>query len=129
MPLHKNIKKDENFTIQMLDTKHNEYITQFHEENKIIIPRLMDELHQEKDEHKKKSILRKIKCIEAQQLDYYLTNSNHIFSYFEEKKEISECKSFLPMSSLFSIGCILIGYFFVINYLSFTLICLFYLSF
>ncbi len=93
MPLHKNIKKEDNFTIQMLDTKHTEYIQRFQEENKIIIPRLMDELQQEKDESKKRMISKRIKELQQQQMDYYLTNSNHIFSYFEEKKEISECKS------------------------------------
>jgi hypothetical protein len=83
-------KKIEPETLQMLDTKHKKITEQFEVENTILIPKLLNEL---KTSPNKDSIQKKINDIQKNQINYYLLNSSHIFSYFEEKKDISECKS------------------------------------
>lgn len=93
MPLkHKPIKK-EDLAIHMLDSKHTCFVQRFTQENLTILPSLKEELLNEPDLHKQRRIMKKIKDMEDFQMQYYLNNCNHIFSYFEDKKEISECKS------------------------------------
>jgi len=85
-------KRQEEEMVQMLDTKHKKITEQFALENNTIIPKLMKDMEHETDE-KKQIITNTINKMKSFQLKYYLQNSSHIFSYFEEKKDISECKS------------------------------------
>jgi len=85
-------KKIEDVVIQMLDTKHQEYVERFERESSTI-PILLDEMAKETDPHKISKISLQINTIKQNELSYYLDNSKYIFSYFEEKKSISDCKS------------------------------------
>ena len=93
MPLKSKPIKKEDLAIHMLDSKHTDFMKKFLDENSSIIPKLKGELLQEHNVSKQKTISKKIKGMQDKQLEYYLTNCNHIFSYFENKKDISECKS------------------------------------
>jgi hypothetical protein len=84
-------KKIEDVVIQMLDTKHKEYTDKFTKETTEIIPKLMEEM--KTNPHKIGDLSKQIELLKTRQLEYYLDNSKHIFSYFEEKKGISSCKS------------------------------------
>ena len=95
------IEKNANVT---LDNKHKEFLKQFDNNNNIVIPSLFEEKQKlEKDfintniledkldiKDKIKEIRKKIKKLEKEQKNYYLNNSIHIFSYFENKKAVSE---------------------------------------
>jgi hypothetical protein len=93
MPLKSKPIKKEDLAIYMLDEKHTDFMKRFAHENTILIPKLEKECLMETNPSKQKNLLKRIKAIQNSQLEYYLTNSNHIFSYFENKKDISECKS------------------------------------
>jgi acetyltransferase-like isoleucine patch superfamily enzyme len=87
MPLKSKPIKKEDLAIHMLDTKHTDYMNQFSHENKSIIPTLEQELLEETNSNKQKVLAKKIKSLKDKQMEYYLTNSIHIFSYFENKKD------------------------------------------
>jgi hypothetical protein len=90
-----------------LDSKHDEYLESFEKNAEVDIP----ELNREKEELKKRFGLAKtleekldikdrirelkfrISDLEAKKKEYFLNNSSHIFSYFENKKQISEGSS------------------------------------
>ena len=79
-----------------LDTKHNEYSLKFKDYETIQIPRLQEKinkLQQPIDEKQRLLVLKYQKQIDKMKMEiknYYLENSKYIFSYFEEKKNISE---------------------------------------
>lgn len=108
---HKNTKK---FLINTtktttLDNKHNEFVNEFNNNNSNKIPLLIknrdtlkkkfntgvkeetlsvEEILDLKEEIKQ--INKEIKKTKQKEKDYYLTNSNIIFDYFEDKKNLSE---------------------------------------
>ena len=108
---HKNTKK---FLINTtktttLDNKHNEFVDEFNNNNTTKIPLLItkretlknnfnsgvenqtlsvEEMLDLKEEIKQ--ISKEIKKTKQREKDYYLTNSNIIFDYFEDKKNLSE---------------------------------------
>jgi len=108
---HKNTKK---FLINTtktttLDNKHNEFVDEFNNNNSNKIPLLIknrdtlkikfntgvkeetlsvEEILDLKEEIKQ--INKEIKNTKQKEKDYYLTNSNIIFDYFEDKKNLSE---------------------------------------
>ena len=107
----KKIRVDKNKTIT-LDYKHNNIMNDFLNEKTIEIPKLTEEKELLKNKLKNKSenqelsvddilyIKDRIKEInillkdkKKQELEYLLQNSNHIFDYFENKKNITECKN------------------------------------
>jgi hypothetical protein len=94
-------KKMEDMMIKMVDTKHNEFVERFKEENEMILPKLKEECILEKDPFKLSKLKKQIKEIQEGQLRYYLDNGNHLFSYFEEKKGISEKKSTIKLLNQF----------------------------
>ena len=87
-----------------LDNKHKEFISKFENNRNIIIPKLEKKKKELIAEYSNKKTLdkqleikdniseikNKIKILKKEEKNYYLNNSNHIFSYFEEKKNISE---------------------------------------
>tara|TARA_B100001063_G_scaffold244707_1_gene278232 strand:+ start:446 stop:1573 length:1128 start_codon:yes stop_codon:yes gene_type:complete len=100
---NKNIKVDKK-TIETLDNKHNEMLNTFHDEQNIEIPKLLEEKKNLLKTLEKENILieekldiqdnlkrinYKIKQIKKKKKDYLLDNAQHIFEYFEEKKNIS----------------------------------------
>ena len=83
MPLKSKPIKKEDLAIYMLDEKHTDFMNRFAHENTILIPKMEKECLGELNPSKQKTLLKKIKDLQQSQLEYYLTNSNHIFSYFE----------------------------------------------
>jgi hypothetical protein len=95
-------KKTDTLLPITLDDKHQQYIDSFKEFNTETIPKLKNEkkelkniLTKEKNIEKKLDIIDRIKKIkqeilklEKQQKNYYLNNSDTIFEYFENKKNI-----------------------------------------
>jgi hypothetical protein len=87
-----------------LDSKHNEFLRRFKEEEEGTIPGLYQEIQTLKTRLKQKMpieehltlkdnvrvLKRRIGDLEAARVNYFLSNSRHIFGYFEEKKRISE---------------------------------------
>ena len=85
-----------------LDDKHQEFIEKFKINNDVIIPnlnnekkRLKDKLSKEKSIHNRldiidqiKTIKNKIKNLKYEEKNYHLNNSNTVFEYFENKKNI-----------------------------------------
>jgi len=88
-----------------LDEKHSELLTQFHENETMNIPKLIEEIEELKTQyqtlpksqietrldikdqvHSKKA---EIKRLKHQRNRYLLDNSQYIFDYFEQKKQIS----------------------------------------
>lgn len=94
-------RKIEEVVAQMVDVKHKEYVDQFNEENEIIIPRLKQECEKETDDDKISKLRKQIKSYQDNQVQYYLNNGRHIFSYFEEKKSIIDCKSSVKILNTF----------------------------
>ena len=94
-------KKLEDIMINMVDTKHNEYIERFKEENEVIIPRLIQQCKCESDIGIVTKLKKNIKDLQDEQLRYYLDNSHHLFSYFEEKKDISKKRSSIKLLNSF----------------------------
>jgi hypothetical protein len=86
-------KKIDDVVVQMLDTKHREYVERFETESLVIIPKLLEEASIETNPSKLAQIHESIDKIRETQLKYYLDNSKHIFAYFEDKKSISENKT------------------------------------
>jgi len=79
----------------MVDTKHQEYIERFRHDDEIIIPKLKEDMDQCKMLNKLdkvKLLEQRVNAIQQEHLQYYLNNNIHIFAYFEEKKNISDCK-------------------------------------
>jgi hypothetical protein len=97
-------KKIEDMMIQMVDTKHNEFVERFKEENEILIPKLKEECLLEKDPFKLAKLKKQIKEMQDGQMRYYLDNGHHLFSYFEEKKGISEKKSTIKLLNQFNLN-------------------------
>lgn len=108
---HKNTKKFLISTTKTttLDNKHNEFVNEFNNNNSNKIPLLIknrdtlkkkfntgvkeetlsvEEILDLKEEIKQ--INKEIKNTKQKEKDYYLTNSNIIFDYFEDKKNLSE---------------------------------------
>ncbi len=92
-----------------LDSKHNEFVDEFNDNNNNKIPSLISKKELLKKKFKSgldnkslsveeildlkeqiKEINKEIKNIKKKEKDYYLTNSNVIFDYFEDKKNLSE---------------------------------------
>ena len=86
-----------------LDKKHEEICSEFKSKNEDIVPKLrkkkkllekkinsntftLEQKLQLKDELVK--VVNEIKCIKEKEKQYYLNNSEYIFKYFENKKEI-----------------------------------------
>ena len=86
-------KKIDDVVVQMLDTKHREYVQRFETETSVIIPKLLEEASLETNPAKIAQIHETVNKMRESQLSYYLDNSKHIFAYFEDKKSISENKS------------------------------------
>jgi len=90
---------------ETLDGKHKEFIKEFNNDEKIIIPKYIEELAKFENEltnanltiEKKielteniNAIKKNIITLKAKKKQYYLKNSEYIFDYFENKKSISE---------------------------------------
>ena len=107
----KKIRVDKNKTIT-LDYKHNNIMNDFLNEKTIEIPKLTEEKEVLKNKLKNKlknqelsvddilyikDRIREINILlkdkKNQEMEYLLQNSNHIFHYFENKKNITECKN------------------------------------
>jgi hypothetical protein len=87
-----------------LDSRHNDFLRRFKEEEDVTIPKLHSEIREAKERMKlklpleerlalKDAVRTKRKAIlemETAKTNYFLTNSKHIFGYFDEKKRISE---------------------------------------
>jgi hypothetical protein len=86
-------KKIDDVVVQMLDTKHREYVERFETESSVVIPKLLEEASMETNPSKVAQIHENIEQLRKLQLNYYLDNSKHIFAYFEDKKSISENKT------------------------------------
>ena len=105
-----NHKKHQTKTLQpqtpnTIDEKHTELLNQFHNEETDIVPKLMKEIADLKNQAKtlkdsqieeymdiRDKILKlklSIKTIKTQKKQYLLDNSKYIFNYFEQKKDIS----------------------------------------
>lgn len=96
-----------NKTIVTLDNKHDEMLDNFDNINNEVIPNLIAEKSQLKErfkiaktleeqldiKDKVKGLKDQIKRLNSSKKQYYLENSQHIFSYFEKKKGISEGNS------------------------------------
>ena len=79
----------------MVDTKHQEFIERFKHDDEIIIPKLKEDIIQCKQLNKLdkiKLLEQRVNAIQQEHIQYYLNNNSHIFAYFEEKKNISDCK-------------------------------------
>jgi len=100
----KKIKANSKLNIT-LDSKHNEKIDEFENIKTVLIPQLQKEKAHYKNllkdeslsldkrlEYKDKirEIRKKLTTISKKEKDYFLNNSEHIFSYFEKKKDVSE---------------------------------------
>ena len=89
-----------------LDSKHREFVNEFHKDLADKIPKLKQEQQMLKEVLKEKGanmqveeildikdaireISQKIKEIKQKKKDYFLDNSKYIFEYFENKKDIS----------------------------------------
>ena len=94
-------KKMEDIMIKMVDTKHNEFVDRFKTENETLIPKLKEECTTEIDPIKQTKLKKQIHDIQEAQLRYYLDNGHHLFSYFEEKKGISEKRSTIKLLNQF----------------------------
>jgi hypothetical protein len=87
-----------------LDSRHNEFLRKFKEEEDVTIPKLLEQILHAKERLALKLPLeerlvlkdtvrsnkRKIREMEVAKHNYFLTNGRHIFGYFDEKKRISE---------------------------------------
>lgn len=100
----KTIKVSKN-TLFSLDTKHNDFITQFDINENEVLPKLQLDLYKLNKlllsntnniecemniKDKIKELKQEIHQLEKRRLDYYLDNSQYIFDYFENKKSISQ---------------------------------------
>ena len=97
---------------QSIDEKHTEYLTHFENTEIHIIPNLLNERRQLRNdisnitieneesinkkmdiEEKIDKLTKQIKELKKQKRDYFLQNSHQIFQYFEDKKNISTGKT------------------------------------
>ena len=92
-----------NVTPVTLDDKHQQHLDEFYKNKIVDIPEIKEKIKSLKLERRKTKQLekkleiddkiaaykQKIKLLEKQEKDYMLENSNLIFDYFEEKKNIS----------------------------------------
>ena len=101
----KTIKVSKN-TLFSLDTKHNDFISQFDIDENEILPKLQSELYKFNKlllstsnnniecemniRDKIRDLKQEIHTLEKRRLNYYLDNSQYIFDYFENKKSISQ---------------------------------------
>jgi hypothetical protein len=101
----KTIKVSKN-TLFSLDTKHNDFISQFDIDENEILPKLQSELYKLNKillstsnnniecemniRDKIRDLKQEIHVLEKRRLNYYLDNSQYIFDYFENKKSISQ---------------------------------------
>ena len=100
----KKIKVSKKSTIT-LDSKHNEKITEFKNIKEQRLPQLEKQKSKIKKQLKKgnlqienrlelqdklKEIRKEIIVLKKKQNEYFLDNSEHIFTYFEKKKDVSE---------------------------------------
>lgn len=91
-----------------LDGKHAEFVSEFQHYKTVIIPQYEEEiklLQNKLDDYKSdyikindlkiriKKLQTKIKSLKRKEQDYYLQNSQHIFSYFERKKGLEDGQS------------------------------------
>ena len=100
-------------TTTTLDSKHKETVAKFQKDTHEILPALQSEeaaLQGKLKSHPHRlaveerltlqdrlSVVQKdIKTIQAKEHDYYLTNAEHIFDYFESKKKIAENSMHAP---------------------------------
>ena len=100
---NRNIKVDEK-SLVTLDSKHQEILANIDYRETVRLPELKQQRKQLKYEAKYttdierqqeisemlKSITKEIRKIRNEKCKYLLDNSNHIFNYFEQKKDISE---------------------------------------
>jgi len=109
-----------NKTIVSLDSKHEEYLQQFNNDETITIPKLlndrkslMNEFNTENIEFDSKLNIKsqikeidaKINIIKNNKKNYLLNNSKYIFEYFQSKKEISSGNSSIKLlDTFFNIG-------------------------
>ena len=107
-------------TIVSLDSKHEEYLQQFNNDETITIPKLlndrkslMNEFNTENIEFDSKLNIKsqikeidaKINIIKNNKKNYLLNNSKYIFEYFQSKKEISSGNSSIKLlDTFFNIG-------------------------
>ena len=105
----KNIKKlVADKKIESLDHKHEEFIEEFNDIDELILPNFLKERKQKLEKYNNlqtsfdeklelkdhiKEIDNKIKNLKNKKKEYFLKNSNYIFNYFEEKKNISKGSS------------------------------------
>ena len=91
-----------------LDSKHNEKLIEFENDEKKIIPEMETKITKLNKKMRQKNIeieeklnikdeisdlKKKIKMIKAKKKEYFLNNSKYVFEYFESKKNISEGQS------------------------------------
>ena len=104
---YKNTKKfTVNKTNESLDSKHKKYLEEFDNEQNIILPKLINDhtlllkkfrsnkcsFDEKLDiKYQIQQIIAKINKIKNNKKQYLLNNSQYIFQYFEDKKNISEC--------------------------------------
>jgi len=93
--------------ISSLDSKHDEYLKKFKDDEDLKIPKYREErailiknFNEKKSIEEKldlkdkiKEINSKIKRLEASKKNYFLQNSKYVFGYFEDKKKIDEKKT------------------------------------
>jgi hypothetical protein len=93
-------------SLMTLDIKHKEFISEFNTNDTIVIPKLKNEIKQLKMrlncgesieqtleiKDKINNIKQEIKELKNKKKQYFLNNSKLIFDYFENKKNIAECK-------------------------------------
>jgi len=93
--------------ISSLDSKHDEYLKKFKDDEDLKIPKYREErellikkFNEKKSIEEKldikdkiKEINSKIKRLEASKKNYFLKNSKFVFGYFEDKKKIDEKKT------------------------------------
>ena len=106
--------------IHNIDKKHSEFIEEFENDEKIIIPKLINRRSQLKNHLKTHTkiddimnikdeitnINQEIKNIKRKKKKYFVNNSQHLFNYFEDKKNISsgDSKNVNVLNSFFKIS-------------------------
>ena len=95
-------KLNPNAQAMTLDSRHNEYLRKFKEDEETVIPAYQAEIAalqerfktRPKEEAQIKDQIRLVETtvqkLEEERLNYLLSNSKHIYGYFDEKKRISE---------------------------------------
>ena len=103
-----------------LDSKHNEKLSEFENDENVVIPeienqitKLINKVRQKNIELEEKLNLKdkirdlkqKIKQLKQKKKNYYLNNSKFVFEYFENKKNISEGQSKkVTLNSFFNVS-------------------------